>query len=80
MPQMKRTEVAFEVRTHADGVPYVALVLSRHGQPLPTGGREFSLELGEGMPADVAQTVADVLNKTVSHLAMTAGLEGKGET
>jgi hypothetical protein len=72
MPELKKTEVTFEVRMRADGHTYIALVFSRGGIPLSTGGLEFSLELAEGMPPDVASTVADVLSKTISHVAMVA--------
>jgi hypothetical protein len=78
--EIKRTEVAFEVRTHSDGRPYIALVLSRKGKPLPTNGREFSLELTEAMPPDVADTVASVLSQTIGYIAMTAAEPDERQT
>lgn len=67
----QRADVTFHVFEYGDGQPFLALVLTRDGQPLPTGGRFFSLDLRPGITKAEAEAVAHLLNQSVTQLAMT---------
>jgi hypothetical protein len=68
-----QTDVAFEVRQHGDGRPYIVLLLSRHGKPVSTVDRAFTFDLIPNLAIDEASTLVQVLNQCVTHLGMTRG-------
>jgi hypothetical protein len=66
-----RVEVTFQVLYYPDGQPFIALVFSREGEMVAGGDKLFSFDLAHGTTADEAATIAQVLNRCVTHLAMT---------
>jgi hypothetical protein len=66
----EQTEVAFEVRQHGDGRPYIVLLLSRAGRPVSIDGKVFTFDLIANLATDEAATLAQVLNQCVTHIGM----------
>jgi hypothetical protein len=69
--QTGRVEVTFEVRHHPDGQPYIGIVLIRTEKLLRTDER-FSLGLRPDLTETEAGLLVNVLNRSVTHLGMTA--------
>jgi hypothetical protein len=65
-----QAEVAFEVRQHEDGRPYIVLLLSRSGQQVSANDRLFTFSLIPNLAMDEASTLAQVLNQCVTHIGM----------
>jgi hypothetical protein len=65
-----QTEVAFEVRQHGDGRPYIVLILSREGRPVALDDRAFTFDLIPNLAIDEASTLVQVLNQCVTHIGM----------
>jgi hypothetical protein len=66
-----RVEVSFQVLHYADGRPFIALVFMRDGEVLSGEDKLFTFDLAHGTTLDEAATIAQVLNRCVTHLAMT---------
>jgi hypothetical protein len=67
-----RVEVSFQVLQYPDGQPFLALVFSRDGEPLSGEDKLFTFDLAPGTTQDEAATIAEVLNRRVTHLALTS--------
>ncbi len=65
-----QAEVAFDVRQHEDGRPYIVLLLSRGGEKVSINDKLFTLSLIPNLAMDEASTLVQVLNQCVTHIGM----------
>ncbi len=74
-----RVEVTFAVREDEAGRPFIALLLTREGQPA-AGERLFTFDLAPDLEADEVEMLVQALNRCITHLGMAVPEdEGPGE-
>ena len=64
-----RVEVTFAVREDEAGRPFIALLLTRDGQPA-AGERLFTFDLTPDLAAEEVETLVQALNRCITHLGM----------
>jgi hypothetical protein len=64
-----RVEVTFAVREDEAGRPFIALQLTRDGQPA-AGERLFTFDLAPDLAADEVEMLVQALNRCITHLGM----------